>query len=67
MPADRFRPSTYAGGDGRANSDVRECPVCRLPRGVPFSVESALQSRIVVSYRCDACRHEWQITRRAGD
>jgi hypothetical protein len=44
-------------------SDLKACPECRAQKGVPFSVESALPGRIVVSYRCDACRHEWQISR----
>jgi hypothetical protein len=48
-----------AGND----SDVQPCPACQAPRGVPFSVESALPGKIIVTYRCNGCRHEWQVSR----
>ena len=47
----------------REQSDIQPCPSCQAPGGVPFSVESALPGKIIVSYRCGTCRHEWQVSR----
>jgi hypothetical protein len=53
-----------AGTGGRRGADAGPpCPKCHNARGIPVSVESAGLDRVVVGYRCESCRNEWQAPR----
>ena len=39
------------------------CPRCESDAGLPFSVQSRSSSEVIVTVRCGACQHEWNLER----
>ena len=39
------------------------CPRCDAEAGHPFSVQSRSPTEVIVTLRCDACKHEWTLER----
>ena len=39
------------------------CPRCNSEGGYPFSVQSTTSNAVIVTVRCDTCRHEWTLQR----
>lgn len=39
-----------------------QCPACRVHRGTPITVTVG-DGHKTISYRCEACGHEWRIVR----